>query len=68
MTTSWPRLLLIYAIGVIAAGQLGIVPPLVPALQAELGRPVRRSGNGARHRRQLRCGWADASRYGARPG
>ena len=37
MTTSWPRIALIYAIGVVAAGQLGIVPPLVPALQRELG-------------------------------
>jgi MFS family permease len=37
MTTSWPRLALIYTIGVLAAGQLGIVPPLVPALQGELG-------------------------------
>jgi predicted MFS family arabinose efflux permease len=36
-TTSWPRIALIYAIGVVAAGQLGIVPPLVPALQRELG-------------------------------
>ena len=26
-----------YAIGVLAAGQLGVVPPLVPALQRELG-------------------------------
>jgi len=42
--TSWPRLLLIYAIGVIAAGQLGIVPPLVPALQAELGLSLATAG------------------------
>jgi MFS transporter, DHA1 family, inner membrane transport protein len=35
--TEWPRVLLVYGIGVLAAGQLGIVPPLVPALQAELG-------------------------------
>jgi MFS family permease len=34
---SWPRLLLVYGIGVLAAGQLGIVPPLVSALQGELG-------------------------------
>jgi MFS family permease len=44
MTTSWPRLLLIYAIGVLAAGQLGIVPPLVPALQAELGLSLATAG------------------------
>jgi MFS family permease len=37
MTTSWPRIALIYAVGVIAAGQLGMVPPLVPALQRDLG-------------------------------
>ncbi|HEY4169297.1 MAG TPA: MFS transporter [Reyranella sp.] len=42
--TSWPRLLLIYAIGVVAAGQLGIVPPLVPALQAELGLSLATAG------------------------
>jgi MFS family permease len=37
MTTSWARIALLYAIGVLAAGQLGIVPPLVPALQRDLG-------------------------------
>jgi MFS family permease len=37
MTTSWGRIALLYAIGVVAAGQLGIVPPLVPALQRDLG-------------------------------
>jgi predicted MFS family arabinose efflux permease len=42
--TSWPRLLLIYAIGVVAAGQLGIVPPLVPALKAELGLSLATAG------------------------
>jgi MFS family permease len=36
MTTAWGRIWLLYAIGVLSAGQLGIVPPLVPALQAEL--------------------------------
>jgi len=36
MATSWPRILLVYAVGVLAAGQLGIVPPLVPALQGDL--------------------------------
>jgi MFS family permease len=45
MATSLPRLLLIYAIGVIAAGQLGIVPPLVPALQAELGLSLATAGS-----------------------
>ena len=37
MRTSWPRIALLYAVGVIAAGQLGIVAPLVPALQRDLG-------------------------------
>jgi len=37
MTTSWPRIALLYTIGVLAAGQLGIVPPLVPDLQRDLG-------------------------------
>src|SRR5437764_5667142 len=36
MATSWPRILLVYAIGVLAAGQLGVVPPVVPALQRDL--------------------------------
>jgi nitrate/nitrite transporter NarK len=42
--TSWPRLLLVYAIGVLAAGQLGMVPPLVPALQRELGLSLATAG------------------------
>jgi predicted MFS family arabinose efflux permease len=37
MTTSWPRIALLYALGVLAAGQIGIVPPLVPELQRDLG-------------------------------
>ena len=37
MTTSWGRISLLYGIGVLAAGQLGVVPPLVPALQRDLG-------------------------------
>ena len=36
MTTSWRQIGLLYAIGVVAAGQLGIVPPLVTALQRDL--------------------------------
>ena len=44
MTTSWPRILLLYAIGVLAAAQLGIVPPLVPALQHELGLSLATAG------------------------
>jgi MFS family permease len=36
MTTSWGRIALLYGIGVLAAGQLGVVPPLVPALQRDL--------------------------------
>lgn len=37
MATSWTRIFLLYGIGVLSAGQLGIVPPLVPALQRDLG-------------------------------
>lgn len=37
MTTSWGRIILLYGIGVLAAGQLGLVPPLVPDLQRDLG-------------------------------
>ncbi len=44
MTTSWRRILLIYGIGVLAAGQLGIVPPLVPALQRDLGLSLATAG------------------------
>jgi MFS family permease len=44
MSTSWPRLLLIYGIGVLSAGQLGIVPPLVPALQSDLGLALATAG------------------------
>jgi MFS family permease len=36
MTTSWRQIGLLYGIGVVAAGQLGIVPPLVTALQRDL--------------------------------
>jgi len=42
--TEWPRILLVYGIGVLAAGQLGIVPPLVPALQGELGLSLATAG------------------------
>jgi MFS family permease len=44
MTTSWGRIALLYAIGVLAAGQLGIVPPLVPALQQDLGLSLATAG------------------------
>jgi MFS family permease len=44
MTTSWGRIALLYAIGVLAAGQLGIVPPLVPALQHDLGLSLATAG------------------------
>ena len=37
MTTSWSRIALLYGLGVLAAGQLGIVPPLVPDLKHDLG-------------------------------
>lgn len=36
MTTDWRGIFLIYAAGLLAAGQLGLVAPLVPALQGEL--------------------------------
>jgi predicted MFS family arabinose efflux permease len=44
MRTSWPRIALLYAVGVIAAGQLGVVPPLVPALQRDLGLSLASAG------------------------
>lgn len=44
MTTSWSRIALLYAIGVLAAGQLGIVPPLVPQLQQDLGLSLTEAG------------------------
>jgi MFS family permease len=44
MTTSWPRILLVYGIGVLAAGQLGVVPPLVPTLQQDLGLSLATAG------------------------
>src|SRR5262245_44940483 len=37
MATSWGRIALLYAVGVLGAAQLGIVPPLLPALQRDLG-------------------------------
>jgi MFS family permease len=36
MTTAWGRILLLYGIGIVAAGQLGIVPPLLPHLRHDL--------------------------------
>lgn len=37
MATSWARIFLVYGIGVLAAAQMGIVAPLVPALRDDLG-------------------------------
>jgi cyanate permease len=37
MTTAWRRIFLLYGIGIVAAGQLGIVPPLLPQLRHDLG-------------------------------
>src|SRR5204862_1313260 len=36
MTTAWGRIFLLYGIGIVAAGQLGIVPPLLPQLRHDL--------------------------------
>jgi MFS family permease len=36
MTTDWRGIILVYGTGLLAAGQLGLVAPLVPALQGEL--------------------------------
>jgi predicted MFS family arabinose efflux permease len=44
MTTSWPRIALLYGIGVLAAGQMGVVPPLVPSLQHDLGLSLAEAG------------------------
>jgi MFS family permease len=44
MTTSWARIALLYGIGVLAAGQMGLVPPLVPALQHDLGLTLAEAG------------------------
>src|SRR5262249_53212966 len=44
MTTSWPRIALLYGIGVLAAGQMGIVPPLVPSLQRDLDLSLAQAG------------------------
>ena len=44
MTTSWPRIFLLYAIGVVSAAQLGLVPPLVPILQRDLGMSLASAG------------------------
>ena len=44
MTTSWSRIALLYAIGVLAAAQLGIVPPLVPQLQRDLALSLTEAG------------------------
>lgn len=45
MTTSWPRIVLLYAIGVLAAAQLGIVSPLIPALRHDLGLSLATAGS-----------------------
>jgi MFS family permease len=44
MTTSRGRIAVLYTIGVLAAGQLGIVPPLVPTLQRDLGLSLTSAG------------------------
>lgn len=37
MATSWSKVSLIFATGVLASAQLGLVPPAVPAMQRDLG-------------------------------
>lgn len=37
MATSWSKVALIFATGVLASAQLGLVPPVVPAMQRDLG-------------------------------
>jgi predicted MFS family arabinose efflux permease len=44
MTTSWARIALLYAIGVLAAGQMGLMPPLVQSLQRDLGLSLAEAG------------------------
>lgn len=46
MMTEWWRIAALYAAGVAAAAQLGIVPPLVPALQHDLGLSLATAGLG----------------------
>ena len=43
-TTSWGRVFLLFAVGVLAAGQIGMVPPLVPSLQRDLGMSLAAAG------------------------
>ena len=44
MTTSWPRIALLYVIGVLAAGQLGVLPALLASLQRDLGLSLAMAG------------------------
>ena len=44
MTTSWARIGLVFGIGVLSAGQLGIVPPLIPTLRQDLGLTLAAAG------------------------
>jgi MFS family permease len=43
-TTSWRRVFLLFAVGVMAAGQIGMVPPLVPSLQHDLAMSLAAAG------------------------
>ena len=43
-TTSWRRVFLLFAVGVLAAGQIGMVPPLVPSLQHDLAMSLAAAG------------------------
>lgn len=44
MATAWRHVLLVYAIGVLSAAQLGIVAPILPALRTELGMSLTAAG------------------------
>lgn len=44
MPTSWPGIFLLYGIGILAAGQLGILPPLLPAMRSDLGMSLPTAG------------------------
>jgi MFS family permease len=44
MATSWARVVILYGFGVLAAGQIGLAPPLIPTLQRDLGMSLAGAG------------------------